>query len=243
MAVVHTWPVEPTLTLAFARLGEVLASLPQPAPRGDASGTSVALARLEVEVGGVSEPAHWLSHQQVYPRVYFSDQNKSLRAAGVGAAERISSPGPLSEQAWAQAFQSLAGASPRMRFYGGMRFDMEAEQHEEWAAFGGSVFILPLWELQVRGQWMENVAHAVAHLLMHVPGTYLPAVPSAVVSTGRRLSASAHAPHTARSAMHRCATTGAASWRATCAGVRPLVVTRQSMVLLAGTRRRAMHSL
>ena len=137
----------PTLPLAFAKFAE--ATLDRPPVEANGSKTTL-LTRVEVVVEADMEPAYWLAHQSVYPRVYFSNQNKSLRAAGVGAAQRIGGTGVDSDEALAAAFGSLAGAHPRTRFYGGMRFDSQAKQLQEWDSFGGSVFILPLWELQVR---------------------------------------------------------------------------------------------
>ena len=131
-----------TLPLAFAKLGDALASIEPPAEDG--------LTRLEVEVAMQLEPALWLAHQRVFPRVYFSNQDKSLRVAGVGAAQRISSAAAFNDAEWTAMNRAISGASPRLRFYGGMRFDSEAEQRSEWAAFGGSFFVLPLWELQAR---------------------------------------------------------------------------------------------
>ena len=107
------------------------------------------LTRIEVEIEEIIEPAHWLAHQPVYPRVYFSNQHKSLRAAGVGAAERIGGKDFQSDDILASVYESLAGACSRMRFYGGMRFDSDAEQDQEWSTFGSSFFVLPQWELQV----------------------------------------------------------------------------------------------
>jgi hypothetical protein len=124
------------------------------APAGGGQGPSAsspAVAEAGSSAGGDAdiEPAHWLAHQLLYPRVYFSNQHKSLRAAGVAAAVRIGGRGVDSDESLAATYRSLAGACPRTRFYGGMRFDSEAEQLEEWSSFGGSVLILPLWELQV----------------------------------------------------------------------------------------------
>ena len=104
--------------------------------------------RVEVEVHGIIDPAHWLLHQLQYPRIYFSNQHKTLRVAGVGAAELISRPSALGEADWSMAFHSLERAHPRMRFYGGARFDTDSEILEQWRSFGAVLFILPLWELQ-----------------------------------------------------------------------------------------------
>ena len=136
----------PTLSLAFARLSKLLTSgvvASNASPGG--------LLRIEVEVSAALEPAFWLAHQRVCPRVYLSNQDKSLRAAGVGEAKRISSAGMFGDLEWAAASRILDGASPRARFYGGIRFDSEASVTDEWRKFGGSVFILPLVDLQVCG--------------------------------------------------------------------------------------------
>ena len=146
------------LALGSVRLAEALATREPPSVAGALPDASVFLTRIEVQVDGVLEAAHWLSHQHVYPRVYFSDQHKSLRIAGVGAAEELRSSGALDDAALATTLRRL-GKCERMRFYGGMRFDnTNGPLQDEWASYGGSVFILPLWELQVstrhvRGLW------------------------------------------------------------------------------------------
>jgi menaquinone-specific isochorismate synthase len=132
----------PTLPLAFASIGHALTTLKAPE-------VATGLTRLEVEVSMPLEPALWLAHQRIYPRVYFSNQHKSLRVAGIVAAERLSSLSGVQDASWTTMFRILDGANPRTRFYGGMRFDSEAKQQQEWAEFGGSMFILPMWELQV----------------------------------------------------------------------------------------------
>ena len=151
----HDLGSAPTLPAGFQRLGAALATLDAPvdkaisaAANGSANGGALhrvpRLTRLEVEIAVEGlEPMVWLAHQQVMPRVYFSNQDKSLRAAGVGAAERIDGSAE-------EALRSLAGgSSSRTRFYGGGRFDPEADVRDEWAGFGRSVFVLPLFELQV----------------------------------------------------------------------------------------------
>ena len=130
-----------------ARLAEALTDMQQPATDHQAAATHY--HRMEVEVHGVSDPAHWLVHQKEYPRVYFSNQHKTLRVAGVGAAEIITRPAALDEAEWSEAFRGLEKAHPRMRFYGGARFDSEATTQQEWSRFGALFFILPLLELQV----------------------------------------------------------------------------------------------
>ena len=67
------------LRLASERLLEALSELDEPRPVR-AGAAPVHFLRVEVEVDGVSDPVHWLGHQQTYPRIYFSDLHKSLNA-------------------------------------------------------------------------------------------------------------------------------------------------------------------
>ena len=88
------------------------------APAGGGQGPSAsspAVAEAGSSAGGDAdiEPAHWLAHQLLYPRVYFSNQHKSLRAAGVAAAVRIGGRGVDSDESRAATYRSLAGACPR----------------------------------------------------------------------------------------------------------------------------------
>ena len=145
-----------SVRVAFERLASAIASLAEPLVDNDEGSSEQRLTRIEIEVDGVVEVAHWLVHQRYYPRVYLSDQHKTLRVAGIGAADRLQIKSSASEARvssaphalLARAFRVLRGAPGRMRFYGGMRFDPGAEQQAEWASFGESVFVLPLWELQ-----------------------------------------------------------------------------------------------
>ena len=59
----------------------------------------------------------------------------------MGAADRISGASALDESLWHRALQSVANIR-RMRFYGGGRFDSEAECGPEWKHFGGALFFL-----------------------------------------------------------------------------------------------------
>ncbi len=151
---------------AFEQLASAISSIAEPTVHA-ADGDEALLTRIEVEVDGVVEVAHWLVHQRYYPRVYLSDQHKTLRVAGVGAADRLCTSSTAAQgrgaadAMLARAFRVLQHAAGRMRFYGGMRFDPEAEQQAEWASFGDSVFILPLWELQTDS---EGRCWAACHL-------------------------------------------------------------------------------
>jgi len=115
--------------------------------------------RLEVEVDGITDPVHWLGHQQRCPRMYFRDGRNEVCVAGVGAADSIRMAGAPNEAMWRHASRALQGASPRMRYYGGARFDQEEQPAAEWQAFGGCTLLLPLLEVQRCGETSLLACH------------------------------------------------------------------------------------
>ena len=133
------------LWAAASRLEDALSEEGLPHPL---SAHSDGFLRVEVEVDGITDPVHWLGHQQRCPRMYFRDQRKEVCVAGVGAADSIRMGGAPDEAMWRHASRALQGASPRMRYYGGARFDQEQKPAAEWQAFGGCTLLLPLLEVQ-----------------------------------------------------------------------------------------------
>ena len=63
----------PSLPQAFERLSEALSTLDAPVLSANGGAVAVQLTRLEVEVEAEIEPLHWISHQRIFPRVYFSN--------------------------------------------------------------------------------------------------------------------------------------------------------------------------
>ena len=138
-------PEQDPLWRAMARMDGALASLSEPTLRSQAHASETRTFRIEARVPAVADPVHWLMHQRPVPRVYFSDQNKAICTAGVGAADTVRArPGEEEGALW----QRLTLHAPRARFYGGVRFDQLADTGEEWAPFGGATFVLPQCELQ-----------------------------------------------------------------------------------------------
>ena len=144
---------EPSSSLWDARklLEAALTAPESPVAAGSSSGPC--LLRIEVELADAGDPMHWLTHQAAYPRVYFADGDKDVVVAGVGAAAMVRSDGAVDGAVW-QQLGAVLGDTARARFYGGARFDSHvhaALRGAEWAPFGGCVFLLPLWELQLSG--------------------------------------------------------------------------------------------
>ncbi len=107
-------------------------------------------ARLEARVHP-TDPMLWLAMQPVYPRLFFANQSSTVVVGAVGAAHTLRTDGaPPDDAQWATMIGACAPHA-RMRYYGGTRFDAAAATAAEWADFGGSVFVLPQWELQLCG--------------------------------------------------------------------------------------------
>ena len=95
-----------------------------------------------------------LAGTSAVPRVYFSNQDKSSRTAGVGAAERIDGSRGASELA--------GGSSSRTGFYGGGRFDPEADVRDE-AGFGRAFSCCRFLSCGVRRRPLAGVPPCWAH--------------------------------------------------------------------------------
>lgn len=91
------------------------------------------VARLSMPVRDV-EPLAWLRGQQSYPKLYWLGRDDGLEVAAAGAAD----------------VREEVPASPRARYFGGMRFDPGVEAGKRWRAFGKGRFVLPRFELYPR---------------------------------------------------------------------------------------------
>lgn len=164
---------ESSLWAARHRIAQVLAAPVSPvASAGGAAG----VLRIEVALKSPAEPMQWLSHQAVYPRLYFADRDKDVVVAGVGAAETVQGDKGSEPAVWQRLLTAL-GLTERARFYGGARFDSHADPTQngpEWAAFGGCIFVLPLWELQLS----QGGCHLACHLRWGAPTDGSPYVPA-----------------------------------------------------------------
>jgi isochorismate synthase EntC len=150
---------ESSLWAARQRIAQVLAAPESPVA---SAGGGAGVLRIEVALKSPAEPMQWLSHQAVYPRLYFADRDKDVVVAGVGAAETVHGANGADPAVW-QRLSTALGSTERARFYGGARFDSHADPAQsgpEWAAFGGCIFVLPLWELQL--------SRAGCHLACHL---------------------------------------------------------------------------
>jgi menaquinone-specific isochorismate synthase len=105
------------------------------------------VVRLAVPVGPV-EPFRWLRGQSLFPKLYWSGREDGLGVAAAGVAD-LQEGDPLEgpDALWKRLAPLLASGDPRVRYYGGLRFDPLREPDAEWAAFGACRFVLPRFEL------------------------------------------------------------------------------------------------
>jgi menaquinone-specific isochorismate synthase len=105
------------------------------------------VVRLAMPVGPV-EPFRWLRGQSLFPRLYWSGREGEPGVASLGMAD-LQEGDPLDgpDALWKRLAPLLASGDPRVRYYGGLRFDPLREPDVEWAAFGACRFVLPRFEL------------------------------------------------------------------------------------------------
>lgn len=109
----------------------------------------VQAVRMEVPVGRV-DLFGWLREQRVSPKLYWSGRDDRSEVAALGAADLYEATAEDPEDMRKRLSALLTSGDPRLRYYGGLRFDAERAADEEWTAFGAYRFILPRFELRVR---------------------------------------------------------------------------------------------
>ena len=104
------------------------------------------VVRVEVPVTDLA-PLAWL-HAQPHPqKLYWRSRKGEAAVAGVGAAARWA--GLAAEGHRLEALQAHIARleDDRLRYYGGLRFDVAQRPDVHWAPFGAFRFVLPRFEL------------------------------------------------------------------------------------------------
>ena len=122
----------------FAEPGPEEATLQETGPR---------VARIELPVGRW-DPMSWLQEQRIGPKSYWSGREDGIEVAAAGIADLHE--GNVAEDAAdlrKRLAPLLSSGDPRLRYYGGLRFDAESKIEPEWKTFGTYRFLLPRFEL------------------------------------------------------------------------------------------------
>ena len=98
------------------------------------------------------EPFIWLQEQRTFPRIYWRGREDQTQIAAVGAADLCGGDALADYDTLREQLDRVFMSSdPRIRYFGGFRFDRTAVTGKEWAAFGTYKFVLPRFELSVQG--------------------------------------------------------------------------------------------
>ena len=105
------------------------------------------VARIELPVGHL-DLMSWLRAQPSGPKSYWSGREDGMEVAAAGVADLhegsvAEDPADLRKR----LAPLLSSGDPRLRYYGGLRFDAGGEPGAEWRTFGAYRFILPRFEL------------------------------------------------------------------------------------------------
>ncbi len=130
----------------WALAGLVSRALSDEAVRWESGSQAI---RFEVPVGRV-DLFGWLRGQQTLPKLYWSGRDDRSEVAALGAADLYESTVEGPEAMRKRLSPLLTSGDPRLRYYGGLRFDVGREADAGWAVFGAYRFVLPRFELRVR---------------------------------------------------------------------------------------------
>lgn len=142
----HHTPAESgtsTLATAFGTLRSMVDEAMHAAER-EAYGQEPVLRSFSIAVEPTDALA-WLSRQELFPRLYWMNREKSEWCAGIGAADRIelTGSGP-NEQSFLRLENEMKGKPAGARYIGGFCFNNRQPQNALWKGFSPSLFILPL---------------------------------------------------------------------------------------------------
>lgn len=110
-------------------------------------GSKLRVARLELPVGRV-EPIAWLREQDLGSKSYWSGRDDGIEVAAAGVADLHEGTTPEDPAELRKRLAPLlSSGDPRLRYYGGLRFDEEGEADARWRPLGAYRFVMPRFEL------------------------------------------------------------------------------------------------
>lgn len=103
--------------------------------------------RFEFETYNI-DPLGWLSQQQNSIKTYWSDRKITYEMAGVGSADIVAGETVVDyNDLFKRLKKNLGSQNSRLRYYGGISFNQEEFQDENWLPFGTHRFIIPRFEV------------------------------------------------------------------------------------------------
>jgi menaquinone-specific isochorismate synthase len=109
------------------------------------------LETFRVPIETVDGPS-WLSRQEIFPKLFWMNREKSEWVAGIGEADRIeiAEIGP-NDQSFLLLQKAMQEKNPHARYIGGFCFNNLQEQTRLWTGFSPCLFVLPLVSIESRG--------------------------------------------------------------------------------------------
>ncbi|NTW51767.1 MAG: isochorismate synthase [Chlorobiaceae bacterium] len=106
------------------------------------------LERFSVPIDNVDGPS-WLSRQELFPKLFWMNREKSEWVAGIGEADRIEidETGP-NEESFLLLEKAIQEKNPKARYVGGFCFNNLQKQDRLWTGFTSCLFILPLISIE-----------------------------------------------------------------------------------------------
>jgi len=118
----------------------------------DSDETEERLIRIEIPVPRI-DPFTWLRAQKEMERMYWRGRHADDRVAMCGVARVLSGDArPDFEELAREVDQFLERPGAEPKLFGGMKFDLDRAQEEEWFGFPNWRFVLPRFELHRRGE-------------------------------------------------------------------------------------------
>jgi menaquinone-specific isochorismate synthase len=104
--------------------------------------------RLEVRIEKFN-PLRWLIQQKDAVKTYWRDRHHTFEMAGIGEADVVAGESASGDSS--AIFQRLKKylhyTSPKLRYYGGIRFSIRGTNDENWKKFGAYRFVVPKFEI------------------------------------------------------------------------------------------------
>lgn len=98
-----------------------------------------------------ADPFAWLKAQNMLPRLFWAGRNDASVTAAVGVADRCFGGADAGFHTLrSQLDRVMPHSDSHVRYFGGFRFDMDAEEAPEWSGFGTFTFTLPRFEYVVQ---------------------------------------------------------------------------------------------
>ena len=90
----------------------------------------------------------WLDQQAVKTKIYWTERQDKLKAAGIGIAHQIYGRSFIHyDKLFEQIHESLRLSDKKVRYFGGLSFDPSQSLDQDWLPFAFYRFIVPQFEL------------------------------------------------------------------------------------------------